>query len=39
MLKVIVALLLTVVVLGATACKEPSGSREYTPNKGWIPND
>jgi hypothetical protein len=25
-------------VLGATGCKTHSGSREYIPGKGWVPN-
>jgi hypothetical protein len=36
-----IALLLlvaTALVLGVTACKTHSGSREFIPGKGWTPN-
>jgi hypothetical protein len=32
-------LLLLVALLGAAGCSTSSGSREYIPGKGWMPND
>jgi hypothetical protein len=36
-------LLLLVLVLGlvvaGSGCKSSSGSRDFTPGKGWVPND
>ncbi|HMJ91302.1 MAG TPA: hypothetical protein VK530_15885 [Candidatus Acidoferrum sp.] len=29
----------TAIVLSATGCKTHSGSVEYIPGKGWVPND
>lgn len=39
MMKLIAVLTLAVVLLGAIGCKNHSGSREYIPSKGWVPND
>ncbi len=32
-------LLAGLLVLVATGCTTPSGSRDYIPGKGWVPND
>ncbi len=32
-------LLLVAVVLVSAGCRSPSGSREFIPGKGWVPND
>jgi len=32
-------LLLLALVFGAAGCKSSSGSRDYVPGKGWVPND
>lgn len=32
-------LLLVIVTLVVAGCHTPSGSREYVPGKGWVPND
>jgi predicted small secreted protein len=32
-------LLILVVALVAAGCATNSGSREYIPGKGWVPND
>ncbi len=32
-------LLLVVTLIAAAGCSTPSGSREYVPGKGWVPND
>jgi len=32
-------LLLLAVLLAAAGCASHSGSREYIPGKGWVPND
>jgi hypothetical protein len=34
---VLVLMLLGALILGATGCKS-SGSREYIPGTGWVPN-
>ncbi|MCX8089977.1 MAG: hypothetical protein N3I86_03440 [Verrucomicrobiae bacterium] len=35
-----VALLLVALLVGGFGCKtQKSGSREYIPGKGWVPND
>ena len=34
----LIALLLAVLTIGA-GCKTHSGSREYVPGNGWVPND
>jgi hypothetical protein len=38
MAKYLVLLLVAAVLVGA-GCKTSSGSREYIPGKGWVPND
>jgi hypothetical protein len=38
MSKLCLVLLLTLVLAGA-GCATHSGSREYHPDKGWVPND
>lgn len=36
----VVTLLLMALLLGGLGCKtHHSGSREYIPGKGWVPND
>ena len=35
----LLVLLAVVVVLGTTGCCNHSGSREFIPGKGWVPND
>jgi hypothetical protein len=32
-------LLLVAVLLAVSGCKSSSGSRDYIPGKGWVPND
>jgi len=40
MVKYIILLLLgAALIVGAVGCQSPSGSREYIPGKGWVPND
>jgi hypothetical protein len=39
MSKLCVWVLLAVVLLVSAGCKTHSGSREYIPGKGWVPND
>jgi len=39
MKKLCAWLLLAVLVLGVAGCKSSSGSRDYIPGKGWVPND
>jgi hypothetical protein len=37
-----IALILLMAVLGGTftgCCHKPSGSREFRPGQGWVPND
>ena len=34
----VLIVLLATLVIGA-GCKTHSGSREYIPGKGWVPND
>jgi predicted small secreted protein len=34
----ITTLLLLALCIAATGCKTKSGSREYIPGKGWVPN-
>ena len=34
----IMLILLAALVVGA-GCKSSSGSKEYIPGKGWVPND
>jgi hypothetical protein len=37
--RFVYAAVLLAIVLGLSACKNHSGSREYVPGKGWILND
>jgi hypothetical protein len=40
MLKLALVLILAASLLSITSgCKSPSGSREFIPGKGWVPND
>lgn len=39
MSKIIVLALAFAVVICVAGCKNPSGSREYTPGVGWKTND
>lgn len=39
MAKIVMLLLLAVALFMAAGCKTHSGSREYIPCKGWVPND
>jgi hypothetical protein len=39
MSKLCLLLLLAAALLVATGCKTHSGSRDYIPGKGWVPND
>jgi hypothetical protein len=32
-------LLVLIVALVGAGCASPSGSREFIPGKGWVPND
>ncbi len=34
----IVLVLLVALLIGVSGCKSSSGSREYIPGKGWVPN-
>jgi hypothetical protein len=38
MSKLVLLLVLLMTLLGA-GCANHSGSREYIPGKGWVPND
>jgi hypothetical protein len=39
MKKICTLILLTVVLVAVAGCKSHSGSRDYIPGKGWVPND
>jgi hypothetical protein len=40
MVKYVILLLVSgALIVGAAGCKSSSGSREYIPGKGWVPND
>ncbi len=40
MLKYVILLLAVAVLAASTVgCSTSSGSREYIPGKGWVPND
>jgi hypothetical protein len=39
MSKLCLLLLLTTLLVGAGGCATHSGSREFSPDKGWVPND
>jgi hypothetical protein len=38
MLKYVLLFMLAITLLGAAGCANHAGSREYTPDKGWVPN-
>lgn len=38
MSKFIMLLVLAAALIVASGCSSPSGSREYIPGKGWVPN-
>jgi hypothetical protein len=39
MKKICAMLLLLLIVSAAAGCKSSSGSRDFIPGKGWMPND
>jgi hypothetical protein len=39
MSKVCIILLLMAMLIAAVGCSTSSGSREFIPGKGWVPND
>ena len=39
MSKLCMLLVLAVLVVAATSCSTSSGSRDFIPGKGWVPND
>lgn len=39
MTKIILLLLVAVALLVGGGCQQHSGSREFIPGKGWVPND
>jgi hypothetical protein len=40
MSKVCLLLILVALIIGSVGCRSTSsGSREYIPGKGWVPND
>jgi len=39
MSKLVLLLLLAAALIVASGCKTHSGSREFAPGKGWVPND
>jgi len=40
MAKVILTLIIAATLIaGFSGCKSSSGSREFIPGKGWVPND
>jgi predicted small secreted protein len=39
MSKAVILLIVILLALAVTGCKTSSGSREYIPGKGWVPND
>jgi hypothetical protein len=39
MSKLCLLLILAVMLVAAAGCATHSGSREYIPGKGWVPND
>jgi hypothetical protein len=38
MLKFIMLLLVSAAILTSMGCQHHPGSREYSPDKGWVPN-
>jgi hypothetical protein len=39
MIKIALLVVLAVALVAGTGCKSHSGSREFIPGKGWVPND
>lgn len=39
MTRMLVLLLFVAVLVAAVGCKSSSGSRDFIPGKGWVPND
>ncbi len=39
MAKIVLLLVLVSALVVASGCKTHSGSREFIPGKGWVPND
>ncbi len=39
MMKICTLMLVTVLLVTVVGCKSHSGSRDYIPGKGWVPND
>ena len=39
MKKICALMLLAAIVLAVAGCKSHSGTRDYIPGKGWVPND
>jgi hypothetical protein len=39
MMKMVLLLFLAAVLVAGAGCKSSSGSREFIPGKGWVPND
>jgi hypothetical protein len=39
MSKLCLLLVLAVVLVAASGCHTSSGSRDFIPGKGWVPND
>lgn len=39
MAKMLMLLVLVAALVAVAGCKTHSGSREYIPGKGWVPND
>jgi hypothetical protein len=39
MSKVCLLLLVVAMLIAGAGCKSSSGSRDFIPGKGWVPND
>jgi len=39
MKRIVLLIAIVTVVISFAGCKTHSGSREYIPGKGWVPND
>jgi Flp pilus assembly protein TadD len=39
MKKICTLILLAAMLVAVSGCKTHSGSREFIPGKGWVPND
>jgi hypothetical protein len=35
--RVLTAVFLALIILGATACHSDEGARQFVPGKGWVP--